>query len=448
MKRIASFLVLLLLASNVARGDSMTTGGDRVLENPTSGAAIKTRVNIGGTKTDVLSVSGAAGGPVTVGANPVATFANLITNLYTLDMGKLATSETGTSILRLHGGTGGTAATGRSSALYIDPSSRGLDINTWNDVKFYINGNTEGPLNGAVTISNATPAVLTATAHGLVAGDRVFLETNGTLPTGFTAGTAYFVIATGLTTNTFELAGSVGGTAINTSSAGSGSHSFLSSTSGGALGMTLNTSGLSVDLGADTGKTVGSALSIGASSATFTSSTDVVPYFLNNIVPQDTTTTVRAQYAGQWAAAGFWGIGVDGTASPSIGIGGIATNGKMSSPYIATNSARTTLNGYFTGSAAAGVGGCTTTPCTLTDPFGMFSSVSRSATGTYSMNFTASFWNAAPVCQVTNSRGSSIYCNVNTSSLSTTAYPVSCYVSNTAALVDTGFFITCQGPRN
>lgn len=75
-----------------------------------------------------------------------------------------------------------------------------------------------------VTITNASPAVITWTAHGLVAGQAVVFMTTGTLPTGITSGTTYYVISAGLSTNAFEISATVGGAAINTSSAGSGTH--------------------------------------------------------------------------------------------------------------------------------------------------------------------------------------------------------------------------------
>lgn len=75
------------------------------------------------------------------------------------------------------------------------------------------------------SITNASPAVLSLTGHGLSAGDPVVLSTSGSLPTGFTAGTVYYVISAGLTADEFELSATSGGSAINTSSAGSGTHS-------------------------------------------------------------------------------------------------------------------------------------------------------------------------------------------------------------------------------
>ena len=76
----------------------------------------------------------------------------------------------------------------------------------------------------AVTITNASPAVVTWTSHGRAADDAVMFAVSaaGSLPTGLTAGTIYYVIAAGLATNTFQVSATKGGSAINTSSAGSG----------------------------------------------------------------------------------------------------------------------------------------------------------------------------------------------------------------------------------
>jgi len=80
---------------------------------------------------------------------------------------------------------------------------------------------------GICTITNASPAVVTFNAHGFVAGDQVIFTASdqgatGTLPTGITAGQIYFVISTGLMTNSFEFSATNGGAAINTTGAGNG----------------------------------------------------------------------------------------------------------------------------------------------------------------------------------------------------------------------------------
>jgi hypothetical protein len=78
----------------------------------------------------------------------------------------------------------------------------------------------------AVTsISNATPAVVSYTAHGFVLNDPVVFSTSGALPAGLTAGTVYYVISAGLTADAFQVSLTAGGAAINTTDAGSGTHS-------------------------------------------------------------------------------------------------------------------------------------------------------------------------------------------------------------------------------
>ena len=76
------------------------------------------------------------------------------------------------------------------------------------------------------TITIANPGVVTATAHGLVANDTVMLETDGALPTGLSADTVYYLVAT-VATDTFSLALTKGGTAITTSGSQSGIHYFV-----------------------------------------------------------------------------------------------------------------------------------------------------------------------------------------------------------------------------
>jgi hypothetical protein len=80
-----------------------------------------------------------------------------------------------------------------------------------------------------VTITIASPGVISWTAHGFSAGQPVQFLSTGALPTGITAGTWYYVIAAGLSTNTFQIAATAGGTAINTTGSQSGVHTGFSS---------------------------------------------------------------------------------------------------------------------------------------------------------------------------------------------------------------------------
>lgn len=75
---------------------------------------------------------------------------------------------------------------------------------------------------GTVSISNAEPAVVSWTAHGLPDGTPVFFTTTGALPTGLTPSTTYYVV--NATADTFSVAATPGGTPIDTSAAGNGVH--------------------------------------------------------------------------------------------------------------------------------------------------------------------------------------------------------------------------------
>lgn len=82
------------------------------------------------------------------------------------------------------------------------------------------------PTYTGVTISIATPGEITLNSHGFSTGWNVVFSTDGTLPTGITAGTVYWVIADSMTANTFRISATKGGSAIDTSGTQSGTHSM------------------------------------------------------------------------------------------------------------------------------------------------------------------------------------------------------------------------------
>jgi hypothetical protein len=83
-----------------------------------------------------------------------------------------------------------------------------------------------GAVTATVTITIATPGVVTWSSHNLSTGTPVVFTTTGALPTGITAGTTYYVIA--VDASTFQiattLANALAGTAVNTSGSQSGTH--------------------------------------------------------------------------------------------------------------------------------------------------------------------------------------------------------------------------------
>lgn len=77
------------------------------------------------------------------------------------------------------------------------------------------------------TVTIASPAVITKTAHGFVGGERLRLTTTGFLPTGLSTGVDYFVSY--IDANTFNLqtmSNVLAGTLVNTSGSQGGVHSY------------------------------------------------------------------------------------------------------------------------------------------------------------------------------------------------------------------------------
>lgn len=77
---------------------------------------------------------------------------------------------------------------------------------------------------GSVTITNASPGVVSFPSHGFPANRRVRFTTTGALPSPLVAGTDYYVTAANLLPDTFTVSATPGGAAINTTTAGSGVH--------------------------------------------------------------------------------------------------------------------------------------------------------------------------------------------------------------------------------
>lgn len=83
------------------------------------------------------------------------------------------------------------------------------------------------------TVTIASPGVLTVPTTALPNGTTVTLSTTGSLPTGLSAGTLYYVVGTSALT--FRLSLTQGGTAINTSGTQSGTHTVTPIASVGGI---------------------------------------------------------------------------------------------------------------------------------------------------------------------------------------------------------------------
>ena len=73
-----------------------------------------------------------------------------------------------------------------------------------------------------------TTDTFTATDHGLEIGSMIKVKSSGTLPGALAAGTYYYIVNDGFTANTFKVSETPGGTTLNISNNGSGTHEFYS----------------------------------------------------------------------------------------------------------------------------------------------------------------------------------------------------------------------------
>lgn len=106
-------------------------------------------------------------------------------------------------------------ALGTGAAMYQDSTAGWVLVPLGREISF-------AQRQSVVTITIATPGVVTWNAHGLTAGQQVKFSTTGALPTGLTPAVTYFVLAP--TLNTFQLSATAGGAAINTTGTQSGVH--------------------------------------------------------------------------------------------------------------------------------------------------------------------------------------------------------------------------------
>lgn len=102
-----------------------------------------------------------------------------------------------------------------------------------------LSGNIYLGKSATVTVSIASPAVVSWTGHGYTEQSPITFDTTGALPTGITLGQTYYV--RNVSTNSFNISATPGGAAINTSGTQSGTHTayakgemYFASPTGGA----------------------------------------------------------------------------------------------------------------------------------------------------------------------------------------------------------------------
>jgi len=106
--------------------------------------------------------------------------------------------------------------TKRGDFIYLSPTP---NYSETNGLRAYVNRELSKFAWTTVTVDAGTD-VFASTAHGLLAGDSVIFETDGTIPTGITADTkVYYIIASGLTADAFKVSTILGGSTIDVTNA-------------------------------------------------------------------------------------------------------------------------------------------------------------------------------------------------------------------------------------
>lgn len=140
----------------------------------------------------------------------------------------LATGSNQKAVYMLQGPSnmGTLTNTTAAASLHLDTSTTKIKLHNGvaatHQFHVYDYSGTPDNVGTTVTITIATPGVVTHTAHGFSNNDPVTLSTTGALPTGLVAGTVYFVRNS--TANTYELSATTGGASITTTGTQSGTH--------------------------------------------------------------------------------------------------------------------------------------------------------------------------------------------------------------------------------
>lgn len=214
---------LLLNSATVASQGISTSAGTYTLSFDGSGSVTlsgaATGTLVGGTYRSSLTFT-SVGGTVTL------TVSGTCTN------GQLEAGSVATSYIATTGATATRAADVNTTMLISNVPE--TDYAVWSSGTSYTKGQRVLDLtnhliyeaitgaSAVVTITNSSPGVVNWANHGQANGTPVLLTTTGTLPSPFVASTTYYIV--NATTNSFQLSATFNGTPINTTTAGSGTH--------------------------------------------------------------------------------------------------------------------------------------------------------------------------------------------------------------------------------
>lgn len=152
----------------------------------------------------------------------------IITGSFALGLTDLPSIADKTLLSNISGGSAVPAANSVDSVLAVASNSvYNAGLRQMPTSSFKGNFSGESAVNsGTVTISAASPAVVSWNSHGLSAGQPVYFTLSGTgalsFLTGIEADKIYYVSATGLGANSFQISATEGGASVNTSGSTTG----------------------------------------------------------------------------------------------------------------------------------------------------------------------------------------------------------------------------------
>lgn len=106
-----------------------------------------------------------------------------------------------------------------------DPYRSYKNIAGFSEVREFPNMPTNTTTLGTFTANTSTEVLTVSAAHGLAVGDRVRVSSTTTLPAGLAAATDYYVLTVPSTT-TLTVSATIGGSAVNITDTGTGTHTI------------------------------------------------------------------------------------------------------------------------------------------------------------------------------------------------------------------------------
>jgi hypothetical protein len=161
------------------------------------------------------------------------------------------------------------------------------------------------------TVTYSTTSILSLNNHGFAVGDAVVFTTTGTLPSGLSTSTVYYIISTNLGANQFSVSAAFNGSITTISGAGTGTHTVHSATNQGIASISIDDDGKSATnhdlyvfnqltsaVGVITKHNLRASLTVGALTGGPSNGTSVNTFVLKT-VPQTLTGSINFNNSGR-----------------------------------------------------------------------------------------------------------------------------------------------------